>query len=117
MATHDEVHEQIFNRINVVESKIDTTNGYLKGVIESNEKIVAVNEKLIALIEKRDRTQARAIWGLITLLLFALAIIGYGAIGDKGMHSVRQTVPSLPHTTDALPAHDDFDKWQHRNKV
>ena len=114
MASHDEIHNQIFNRLNEVESKVDTTNGYLKGVIESNEKLVAVNERLITLMEKRDKTQARVIWGLIVLLLFLSAIIGYGAIGDKGMHSVRQTMPTLPSPTAAIPAHNDLDKWRYR---
>lgn len=105
--SHEEVHAEIFSRINGLESKVDETNGYLRGVVESNEKVVKANERLIELIERRDKTQARIMWGLLTILLLAIGIIGYGAIGKEGMFSVRQTVP---FSTAALPAQNDLDK-------
>ena len=32
--------EKIEERFNVIESKVDETNGYLKGVVESNQKLI-----------------------------------------------------------------------------
>ena len=106
--SHDEIHADIYGRVNALESKIDETNGYLRGVVESNEK-------LISLLERRDTTLNRVIWALLILLLFALGVIAFGAIGKEGMHSVRQTLPVLPQQTAAIPAHNDFDKWLHRH--
>lgn len=105
--THDEIHAETFRRINTLESKMDETNGYLRGVVESNEK-------LITLLEKRDTTLNRVVWALIVLLFFALGVIAFGAIGERGMHSVRQNLPmpDLPTSHTAIPAHNDFDKWQ-----
>ena len=102
--SHDEIHADIYGRVNALESKIDETNGYLRGVVESNEK-------LITLLEKRDTTLNRVIWALLVILLFSLGVIAFGAIGKDGMHSVRQTLPTIPQTADAIPVHNDIDKW------
>ena len=112
---HEKIHGEMFKRLNEVESKVDNTNGYLRGDVESNEKIIKQNDKLITLIEKRDASQGRIVWALLVLLFFALGVIAFGAIGKEGMHSVRKTMPTVP--TAAIPAHNDFDKWQYRHKV
>ena len=103
--THDAIHAETFRRINTLESKMDETNGYLRGVVESNEK-------LITLLEKRDTTLNRVVWALIVLLFFELGVIAFGAIGEEGLHAVRQNLPNLPTSHTAIPAHNDFDKWQ-----
>jgi hypothetical protein len=95
---------KVYDRINSVESKVDETNGYLRGVVESN-----VN--LIDLLKRRDTTTNRIITALVFLLLFAIGVIAYGAIGERGLKTVRDTLPSVPMQTDVLPAHNDFDKW------
>ena len=103
-----QINNQLFNRLNSLESKVDETNGYLKGVVESNEK-------LITLLERRDTTMGRVLWALLVLLLFAVGVIAFGAIGKEGMHSVRQVLPKVPTTTWAIPAHNDFDKWRYKS--
>ena len=100
--SHDDIHADLYKRVNTLESKIDETNGYLRGVVESNEK-------LITLLEKRDTTLNRVIWALLVILLFSLGVIAFGAIGKEGMHSVRQSLPTLPATAEAIPPHNDFD--------
>ena len=102
-----QINNQLFGRLNSLESKVDETNGYLKGVVESNEK-------LITLLERRDTTMGRVLWALLVLLLFAIGVIAFGAIGKEGMHSVRQALPNLPSQSAAIPAHNDFDKWRYR---
>jgi len=109
-----QINNQLSSRLNALESKVDETNGYLKGVVESNEKMLAQNDKLITLLEKRDTTQSRVIWALFILLLFSIGVIAFGAIGKEGMHSVRQTLPKMPTAAWAIPAHNDLDKWRYR---
>ena len=108
-----QINNQLFGRLNSLESKVDETNGYLRGVVESNERVVAVNEQLLALINKRDASQARITWALLTLLFFAIGVIAFGAIGKDGMHSVRQTLPL--DTAAILPHPDGLDKWRNRS--
>ena len=102
MGFHEELNK-VYDRVNAVESKIDETNGYLKGVVESN---VA----LIDLLKRRDAATGRIILALVILLLFALGVIAYGAIGE-GLRTVRDTLPSIPTRNEAVPTHNDFDKW------
>ena len=99
----DAEHDKIYSRINSLESKIDSTNGYLKGVVESNEK-------LITLMEKRDKNMGRIVWALIVLLLFTICVIAFGAIGKEGMFTVRDTMPKVA----AIPPDHDFDRWMVR---
>ena len=103
-----QINQQLSSRLNTLESKVDETNGYLRGVVESNEK-------LITLLERRDTTMGRVLWALLVLLLFAIGVIAFGAIGKEGMHSVRQTLPNLPAQSAAIPAHNDFDKWRYKS--
>ena len=110
-----QINNQLFGRLNSLESKVDETNGYLKGVVESHEKLIGQNDRLIVLLEKRDVTQNRVVWGLFVLLLFAVGVIAFGAIGKDGMHSVRQTVTTMPIDTAAvLPDSDGLDRWRNR---
>lgn len=102
MGFHDELNK-VYDRVNAVESKIDETNGYLKGVVESNVS-------LIDLLKRRDTTTGYIITALVILLLFALGVIAYGAIGE-GLRTVRDTLPSVPTHSEAVPTHNDFDKW------
>ena len=103
MGFQDEL-SKVYQRVNTIESKVDETNGYLRGVVESNVS-------LIDLLKRRDTTTSRMTAALMLLLLFAIGVIAYGAIGEKGLKTVRDTLPSVPTQTDALPAHNDFDKW------
>ena len=108
---NEEIHAEIFRRINTLESKVDETNGYLKGVVESNNKVVQVNERIIQLMENRDVLFWRIVVILAFITLISLGAVIYGAIGKEGLHSVRQTLP--PISTAAIPAHNDLDKWMY----
>ncbi len=99
MPRDDEEHAKIYGRINTLESKVDETNGYLRGVVETNERLI----KLLS--------RAQYMLGfIICVLLFALV---YGAIGDKGLHAVRETLPTVPKMA-AIPPDHDFDRWMVR---
>lgn len=113
-ANHEIEHEKIYCRINKLESKVDETNGYLRGVVESNEKIVAVNSKLISLLEKRDTTMWRVVCILAGITMLSLGALVYGAIGKDGLFSVRQI---LPDKMVAIPAQNDFDKQRRSSRI
>lgn len=93
----DSINADLYNKVNGLESKVDETNGYLRGVVESNERLI----KLFA----------RALYLLAVIALLSLGAVIFGAIGKDGLYSVRQVIPS---TQDAIPAHNDFDNWKHR---
>lgn len=104
MATHDDIHADLYNRVNLMESKFDETNGYLRGLLEFNEKLTVQNDKLI-------RQNTRSTYLFFLLGLVGWLVVAYGAVGRDGLKSVRQTLPSVPIQADALPAHNDFDKY------
>ncbi|MBQ1429548.1 MAG: hypothetical protein IIZ06_07755 [Kiritimatiellae bacterium] len=93
----DSINADLYNKVNGLESKYDETIGYLRGVVESNERLI----KLFA----------RALYLLSVITLLSLGAIIFGAIGKDGLYSVRQVIPS---TQDAIPAHNDFDNWKHK---
>ncbi len=91
---------KVYDRINGLESKVDETNGYLKGVVESNEKLIKLFSKSLYILAF-----------IAIVLLFALI---YGAVGERGLKAVRESVPALPASSDleAIPVHPDTDKWR-----
>lgn len=96
-----EVNQELFRRVNALEQVYSETTGYLKGIVESNEKLI----KLFS----------RALYILAAIAFLSLFALIYGAIGERGLKSVRESVPSIPmRQTAALPAHNDFDKWKRK---
>ena len=94
-AKRDEKYEERFNQI---ESKVDETNGYLKGVVESNQRLI----KLLTIS-----------LGIISFIaVLAVGAIIVGAIGKEGFKTVRDAVPNLTYY---IPAVNDLDKWQTRH--
>lgn len=92
--------EKIEERFNVIESKVDETNGYLKGVVESNQKLI----KLFTVS-----------MGVISFIaIIAVGAIIVGAIGESGFKTVREQIPPV---VEAIPAPHDLDLWQNRDRV
>lgn len=108
MGFQDEL-AKVYDRINGLESKVDETNGYLRGVVESNEKLTVQNDKLI-------RQNTRNTYLFFLLGLVGWLVVAYGAVGPDGLKSVRQTLPSVPIQADALPVHNDFDKYANNQR-
>lgn len=91
-AKRDEKYEERFNQI---ESKVDETNGYLKGVVDSNQKLI------------RLLTIALGIISFIAVL--AVGAVIFGAIGKDGFKTVRDSMPAITY---AIPAdHKELDQW------
>ena len=92
--------EKIEERFNQIESKVDETNGYLKGVVESNQKLI----KLFSIS-----------LGVISFIaILAVGAIIVGAIGKDGFKTVRDAVPNITYY---IPAVNDLDKWQNKHGV
>lgn len=92
--------EKIEERFNSIESKVDSMCGYLKGVVESNEKLI--------------RLFSKALYVLSFIAVVAVGAIIYGAIGENGLKSVRSIVPDLTY---AIPVHNDLDYWQNKHHI
>lgn len=67
--------EKIEERFNQIESKVDETNGYLKGVVESNQKLIKLFTYSIAVIS--------------FIAIMAVGAIIVGAIGKDGLYTAR----------------------------
>lgn len=91
-AKRDEKYEERFNQI---ESKVDETNGYLKGVVESNQRLI----KLLTIS-----------LGIISFIaVLAVSAIIVGAIGENGFKTVRDKMPKVSY---AIPNdHHELDQW------
>lgn len=94
------VNQELFERVGKCERGYAEMNGYLTALIEQNNKLI--------------RLLTRVCYGLIIISVFLLLIVAYGAIGERGLHSVRQTLPSR---VAAIPAHNDFDKWMNARRA
>ena len=90
--------ERIENRFNSIESKVDELNGYLKGVVESNQKLIGLFTK--------------AMYVISFIAIVAVGTIIVGAIGEHGFKTVRDSIPTV---VEAIPAPHDLDQWQNRH--
>lgn len=125
MSATDDNFKEIYSRINSLESKQAETNGYLQAILEGpRESNLRHDARFDKFMEQNDRYM-KLVWRII-LILTAITVISifaiiYGAIGDKGLKSVRESVPALPisNTIDspAIPWNDDhIDGHSHNNK-
>lgn len=87
--------DRIEHRFNSIEGKVDELNGYLKGVVESNQRLISLFTK--------------AMYVISFIAVMAVGAVIFGAIGKDGMHSVRQIIPDIVY---AIPAdHHELDQW------
>ena len=87
--------EKIEERFQSIEQKVDSMCGYLKGVVDSNEKLITLF--------------TRALYIISFIAIIAVGAVIFGAIGKDGMHSVRQIIPDMVY---AIPADNhELDQW------
>lgn len=94
MVNQNHVNKELYARVAECEKGIAAMNSAFSTLIMQNDKLI--------------RLLTRVCYGLITISVFLLLIVAYGAIGDKGLHSVRKAMPSR---IAAIPAPSDLDKW------
>lgn len=92
--------EKIESRFQSIEQKVDSMCGYLRGIVEQNEKLI------------RLFTRALHIISFIAILSVGAIIVG--AIGESGFRAVRDSIPKISY---AIPSTNDLDKWQNRHGV
>lgn len=90
----NEVNQELFRRVNALEQVYSETTGYLKGIVESNEKLIKLFSK--------------ALYILAAIAVLSLLAVIYGAIGKDGMKSVRETMPRVADIQGVA----DLDKWR-----
>jgi len=87
--------EKIEQRFQSIEQKVDSMCGYLKGVVDSNEKLITLF--------------TRALYVISFIAITAVGAIIVGAVGERGFKTIRDAVPTISY---AIPAnHHELDKW------
>lgn len=107
----DKIHKDLYEKIN------ENTNA-VSALRATVQVLTTQNERFFELIEKKDQTfmsALRWIGGLFAVVVLALlfAII-YGAIGQEGLKSVRESLPTPTQSSksDIAPApFDDLQAW------
>ena len=99
-----EVNQELFRRVNALECVASELSGYFKGMVDNTKE-------LIGLMRNEQKHHKIVVGILATLLAFCIAALVYGAIGEKGLHSVRQTMPLA--VSDAITADNYFDRWMY----
>lgn len=100
--TNEEVHGDLYDKYNSLLEKVGECVGTMKSANEINLQFIALLKKVL-------------LGSFIIIILLILSLI-FGALGPNGFKAVTTTLPSVPLTADAIPAHNDFDKW-HSRKV
>lgn len=93
--------EKIEERFQSIEQKVDSMCGYLKGVVDSNERLISLFTK--------------ALYVISFIAISAVGAIIIGAIGESGFKTLRDQVPKVSY---AIPTdHHDLDYWQNGHKA
>lgn len=101
--TNEEVHGDLYNKYNTLLKEMGECVGAVKTSNEMNLQLIGLLKKVLA-------------GSFIVIILLILALI-FGALGPNGFKAVTTTLPSVPLTADAIPAHNDFDKWHGRKEA
>lgn len=116
---HDEIEREQFDKINSLTARVE---GLASAVDVSNDILVKqMNQNAADHSAAMDKMQkmhdsyvkmTKYIIGLLFVVIFSLigALI-YGAIGKEGLHAVRETMPNV---VQAVPWHNDMDKFFRR---
>lgn len=113
MASGDDVHKDLYDKINA-------NTAAVASLAATVAVLTAQNERFIKLLENDNQRLTKVFkWVAVfmfLLIIFLVTVIAYGAIGDKGLHSVRQNQPNIPGLSMSaiMPWHNNLDEWLHR---
>ncbi len=77
-----DIHKDLYKRLNENTSELARLNGATSILIEQNDKLYKIIRTIIWMM-----------FFVICALTFSLI---YGAVGDKGLHAVREAMPHVP---------------------
>lgn len=98
---YDQIHVDLYNKVNACTTAVTALTTELKTL---KAAMSAETTRYVDLLHRQQDKQFRIIGCLFLAILFCIGIIGYGAIGQKGMYTVRNTMPTTkPHCTDTMP--------------
>lgn len=93
MSTNEDVHRELFERLNKNEDQISNLLGKVGILVEQNDKFL----KLIG----------KAISALFWVCVMLIGAIIYGAIGKDGFYAVRSLPTTVAFDQPAIPNYDD----------
>ena len=92
MATQDEIHKDIYEKLNANTAEVKELSGVVK-------VLTAQNERFFDMLEKKDELFMRALRALFWISVLLIAALIYGAIGDKGFNAIADRIPAVPANT------------------
>lgn len=81
MAQHDEIEKDQYLKIENLTKTVSELTGAVSVLNKTNTDLVA--------------TLKRSLFYEFLTIIFLIAVIAYGAIGERGLYAVRDTVPSM----------------------
>lgn len=81
MAQHDEIEKDQYLKIENLTKTVSELTGAVSVLNNTNTDLVA--------------TLKRSLFYEFLTIIFLIAVIAYGAIGERGLYAVRDTVPSM----------------------
>lgn len=81
MAQHDEIEKDQYAKIEVLTKSVSELTGAVSVLNKTNSDLVT--------------TLKRSIFYQFIVIVFLILVIAYGAIGERGMYAVRETMPTV----------------------
>ena len=87
MATNDEVHRELFAKVGTLANSVSELSGAVTVLNKTNTDLVGLLKKSLSYE--------------FYVILILIAVLIYGAIGEKGFITIRNSVPKpFPYNTD-----------------
>lgn len=85
MEQHDEIEKDQYAKIEVLTKSVSELTGAVSVLNKTNSDLVV--------------TLKRSIFYQFLVIVFLILVIAYGAIGERGMYAVRETMPAVVRPT------------------
>ena len=110
MAQHDEIEKDQYKKIAELTAEVKTNNGrveqlsasvdvtnqlVIKQMEQSSEEHKASMAEMRAMYDSHVKMTKWFIGALIVIIIVLILALAYGAIGERGMYAVRETMPSV----------------------
>ena len=92
MATQDDIHKDLYQKLNSNTAEMKELTGAVK-------VLTAQNERFFKMIEKKDELFLKALRALFWIAVLLIAALIYGALGDKGFNAIADRIPAVPANT------------------